>query len=718
MPIGLTDEQRALAEAISDWAGDASMTEVVRDTGATRSGRLEDVWQQAAKLGVVAVALPEQVGGGGGSLVDLACALEACARALVPGPLLSTAVAATMLTEQPEHPLSRQVLPGISGGSLTIALGPDPGDMRLEDQQLTGRMGVVWDAGSASHLLLSVGEDTWCLVDAGAEGVTVEPGESLDLSRSVGAVRLEDAPTMGEPVTLDRERVRQVALTLAAAEAAGLAGWALDTAVAYAKVREQFGRTIGSFQAVKHLCAQMLELAESVTAVAADAAAAYDEDPAQLAFASAIAGAVALDAAVENTKEAIQVLGGIGFTWEHDAHLYLRRAVANRQLLGGGDRWRMGVAEMALGGQRRAAQLDVDDADMSRAELRAEVEQIAALGESDRRMGLAESGLLAPHWPAPYGRAAGPVEQLVIDEELAAARVERPDLAIAGWAVPTILEHGTDQQKERFVRPTLRGEVVWCQLFSEPGAGSDLASLRTRAERVEEGWRLSGQKVWTSLATEAQWGICLARTDPDAPRHKGITYFLVDMSADGIDIRPLREMTGDAVFNEVFLDGVLVPDDCVVGEVNGGWRLARTTLVNERVAMSGSSLGTSVERLLRVLAERDDVGEALRLRVGGAVADAGTVRALATRAILRSIEGRGPGPESSVQKLVGVRHRQNAAELAFEVLGPEALLGGEVADAAAHELLLTRCLSIAGGTTQVLRNVAAERILGLPRDPG
>ena len=172
----------------------------------------------------------------------------------------------------------------------------------------------------------------------------------------------------------------------------------------------------------------------------------------------------------------------------------------------------------------------------------------------------------------------------------------RPDIVIAGWALPTILEHGTDEQRERFVRPSLLGELVWCQLFSEPGAGSDLASLRTRAEQVDGGWRLTGQKVWNSVAERADWGICLARTDPDAPKHKGITYFLVDMRRPGIDVRPLREITGEALFNEVFLDDVFVPDDCVVGELDDGWKLARTTLANERVAMATTRLSKSAER--------------------------------------------------------------------------------------------------------------------------
>jgi alkylation response protein AidB-like acyl-CoA dehydrogenase len=589
---------------------------------------------------------------------------------------------------------------------------------------VSGTVPVAADLGSATHLLLGAasGEsETWFVVPVDGAGVTTVLASSApDLSRTVGSVLLRDVRVESDArLEVAPGRVRDLLTVLAAAEASGTARWALRTAVEYAGVREQFGRKIGSFQAIKHLCAQMLERAESATAVAWGAACAHDEEPAQLSFAGAVAGVVALDAAVENAKDCIQVLGGIGFTWEHDAHLYLRRALGTRQLLGGTDRLRGAVADLALDGLRRSLHIELGgDAEELRASVRADVERVRAAEGDARRTALAEAGLIAPHWPPPYGRGADPSTQLVIDQELTAAGITRPDLKIGGWAAPTILEHGTEAQKERFVASTLRGDIVWCQLFSEPGAGSDLASLRTKAERGEGGWRLTGQKVWTSLATAADWGICLARTNAEAPQHKGITYFLVDMRSEGIEIRPLREITGEAVFNEVFLDGVFVPDDCVVGDVDDGWKLARTTLANERVAMSGSSLGVSVERALRVLrrsgAADVDLGVE-RARAGAAVADAVTVSMLGARSTLRSLAGQGPGAESSVQKLLGVRHRQEAAELAYELLGSDALAGAEEAPAALHELLLTRCLSIAGGTTQVLRNVAGERILGLPR---
>src|SRR6185295_10701098 len=235
------------------------------------------------------------------------------------------------------------------------------------------------------------------------------------------------------------------------------------------------------------------------------------------------------------------------------------------------------------------------------------------------------------------------------------------------------------EQQERWVRPTLHGEIAWCQLFSEPEAGSDLAALTTRATRSDGGWLLKGQKVWTSLAKEADWGICLARTDPDAPKHLGITCFIVDMRTPGIDIRPLRELTGLAMFNEVFFDDVFVPDDAVIGEVDGGWPLARTTLANERVAMgSGSSFGGGIEALLGLIKDRftftDDNGQrAIKTPdgLGELVAEAHTVALLGLRSTHRSVTGAKPGPEASVRKLLGVEHDQRTQEFGLELLGPE-----------------------------------------------
>lgn len=696
MSLGITDEHVELAASLRRWAAGLGAVAAVRAAEGEPDEHFADVWKAAVEMGVPTIGLPEAAGGGGGSVLDVAVALEACAHELVPGPLLGAALAAWLLGESP----------------VAAAVG----DGARVGVAVVGE--AVWDAPGATHVLLPGDGDAWYVLPRA--DVAVTPVVGLDLSRRYGVPEAPDGVEAGVRVEgLTAGLVRRAAVTLGAAEAAGVARWCLETAVEHAKVREQFGRPIGSFQAVKHLCAEMLETAEAVTAAAWDVAAAAPASPggaddAQWAFAADVAEAVCFDGAVEVAKSCIQVLGGIGFTFEHDAHLYLRRALSLRGLLADGHAAAR-LAARAVDGVRRRVELDLEGRDEPvRAEVRARVAEIAAAPDDRRRAALVEAGYLAPHWPAPHGLGADAVTQLVIDQELARAGVERPDLVIAGWAVPTILAHGTEEQRERFVRPSLLGELVWCQLFSEPGSGSDLASLRTRATKVEGGWRLSGQKVWTSMAERADWGICLARTDPDVPQHRGISYFLVEMRSPGIEVRPLREITGRSLFNEVFLDDVLVPDDCLVGEPGDGWRLARTTLANERVAMASSRLGLSTERAVELVAS-GAARDSDRARVGQAVALSTVCSVLGVRATLRSLAGQGPGAESSVAKLLGVRSRQDAAELVVALHGERGVLGGPDVAADVEEMLNTRCLSIAGGTTQVLRNVAAERILGLPR---
>ncbi len=684
MPIGISDDHVELADAFGKWAGSLGGIEAARRAEDDPVAEFAEVTASVDEMGLLGITAD------GGSLTDLAVALETCAGALLPGPLLGSAIASVVLAEP--------------AGPVALCLDGS----------------VIHDAPGSAQALVVV-DDEVRLVPL--EGVDLTPGANPDLTRrtSLGDLTAVEGTVVPD---LTPARLRALVITLAAAEASGVARWCLDTAVEYAGMREQFGKKIGGFQAIKHLCAEMLETSESVTAAAWDAARAVTDDEAQHEFATLVAGTVCFDGAVQVAKDCIQVLGGIGFTFEHESHFYLRRAVALRALVGASSTYAARLADLAASGARRHLQVDLDGVDDGRrADIRAEAERIAALPEDEQRAALAESGYLTPHWPAPHGLGADPVTQLLIDEELAEAGVHRPDLKIGAWAAPTVIAHGNDAQRDRFVGPTLRGEISWCQLFSEPGAGSDLASLRTKAVRVStgsttgSGWRLTGQKVWTSLAQSADWGICLARTNPDVKQHAGITYFLVDMKSEGIEIRPLRELTGEAMFNEVFLDDVFVPDELVVGEVDGGWKLARTTLANERVAMAGSHLGDSPERAVALLASGElAAGETeARSEIGRAVAWATVVSLLATRSTLRSLEGQGPGPESSVAKLVGVRSRQDSAELVVTLLGDRLFTGDDLAREALHEQLMTRCLSIAGGTTQVLRNVAGERILGLPR---
>lgn len=340
---------------------------------------------------------------------------------------------------------------------------------------------------------------------------------------------------------------------------------------------------------------------------------------------------------------------------------------------------------------------------------------------------LAEAGLVAPHWPRPWGLDADPIHQLIIDDELRRAGVGRPQNMIGiGWAGPTILHAGTQEQKDRYLFPLLAAEEIWCQLFSEPGAGSDLADLGTRAERDGDEWVVNGQKIWTSLAQYSQFGILIARTNPDAPKHQGISYFVCPMNTPGIEIRPIVEMTGSALFNEVFFTDVRLPADALVGEVDRGWSLAKVTLGNERVSLSGGGAlwgsGPTAANLFRVVREAGGVSDPhLRQRLAQVYVIDEILRLIRLRSVSAAIKGEPPGPEASVRKLIADEHGQRIMELAKDLAGTGGLLsdigplGGSV-DLWHYGYLFARALTIGGGTTQVQRNILAEAVLGLPHD--
>jgi alkylation response protein AidB-like acyl-CoA dehydrogenase len=360
---------------------------------------------------------------------------------------------------------------------------------------------------------------------------------------------------------------------------------------------------------------------------------------------------------------------------------------------------------------------------------------------------LALAGYVAPHWPRPWGLGADPVAQLVIDEEMRRSGVRRPSNQIGiGWAGPTIIHAGTDEQKERYLLPLLAGEEIWCQLFSEPGAGSDLAGLSTRAVRDGDEWVVNGQKVWTSFAHVAAFGILLARTEPDAPKHQGISYFICPMDAPGVTIRPIIDMTGDHAFNEVFLDDVRLPAANLVGDVNGGWALAKVTLGNERVSLSGEGSlwgqGPTAGDLVDLVRRRGGTADPhLRQELTRVWSEAEILRLIRLRTVSAAVSGRPPGPEASVRKALADDHGQHVMEAAKRVAGMRGLLAeaGPVPDVRsepagagpagagtasfdwpelvwAKGYLFSRALTVGGGTSEVQRNIIAERVLGLPHD--
>jgi len=355
------------------------------------------------------------------------------------------------------------------------------------------------------------------------------------------------------------------------------------------------------------------------------------------------------------------------------------------------------------------------------------------------------SGLVVPTWPVAYGGLdVAPAMAKLIEAELAPFNLGRLNPLGLNLAAPALFAHGTDEQRQRFLPPLVRNEEVWCQLFSEPGAGSDLASLATRAERDGDEWRLTGQKVWTTWAHVSDFGVALARTDPEVPKRKGITYFLVDLHQPGVEVRPLRHITGEVDFNEVFLDGARVPDAQRVGAIGDGWRVANATLSGERQMVSGSGSG-GVDRIGGSGAERlvrDAAGAG-----GGAWAD--PVRRQALMRVLSEERirgwtnqrvrsglkaGRPPGPESSIGKVHQGALNQRIQLLAVDVLGPDAMAwvagagdgDGDAPAAHAYDeslpfavkgMLRSRANTIEGGTTEVNKNIVAERVLGLPREP-
>ena len=338
---------------------------------------------------------------------------------------------------------------------------------------------------------------------------------------------------------------------------------------------------------------------------------------------------------------------------------------------------------------------------------------------------LAEAGLVVPHWPAPWGLAASAIDQLAIDDLLRSAGIRRPINPIGiGWAGPTLLAAGTDEQKARWLPRLLSGEDFWCQLFSEPDAGSDLSALTTSAVRDGDEWVVTGQKVWTSYAHVARWGILLARTDGEAERHHGITYFVCPMDAEGIDIRPLVDMTGDHAFNEVYLDEVRIPADHVIGDVNDGWRLAKVTLANERVSLSGEGLlwgmGPTLDDLLEAVHRRSEVLRPVeRDRLVRLWVQAETLRALKLRLISAAVAGRTPGPEASVRKALADDLGREVMNLALDLLGLDGLVTQPPQSDAqvwTHGFTYSQALTIGGGTSVVQRNIIAEKVLGLPRD--
>lgn len=755
------EDAEGLRSVVREFLEKTSGEAEVRRLMETATGHDDAVWKQAAAIGLQGLAIAERHGGSGATPVELGVVFEEMGRALFPGPFFATvALAATALQEIDDD----QYLPGIAAGDTLATLawaGPSPEVSMLRAEPagqvtpwaITGTAGIVVDGASADLLVVAArtppGTGMFAVV-GDAAGLDRVPLVSLDETRKLAELRFDATPArlLATDATAALRRASDLAALFLAAEQLGGAQKVLDTAVDYAGTRVQFGRAIGSFQAIKHRCADLLIEAESARSTVYHGLWAAVNDPAGLPVSAALARAVTCDAYQRIAAENIQIHGGIGFTWEHSAHLYFKRARSSRLLLGSPAAARSRLAELvAVTDAAPTSDVTESEGDEETASIDDAVARFLhehpvpdpADREADRQFRQArfDAGLAVIHFSEGHGgRGLDPAAQARVEDLFvhagAADHIERNIIGL-GMAMPTIHAHGTEHQKGRYLRPCFSGAEIWCQLFSEPGAGSDLAALATRAVRDGEDFVVNGQKVWTSLGHVANFGLLLARTDPDVPKHRGLTYFVLDMSTPGVEVRPLRQLTGEAEFNEVYLTDVRVPALNVLGEVGQGWQVAMTTLANERVTLGRrriergeGPIGQAVE-LYREAAAQGWVDAAVTERLMLLWVRAEAARLTNVRAAAQS--GRAPGPEGSIAKLQMAELNKAIYELCVDLCGEAGLLIDGYTERATEgtavhggkdvrkAYLRSLANSIEGGTSEVMRTILGERVLGLPPEP-
>ncbi|MFA5565524.1 MAG: acyl-CoA dehydrogenase [Acidimicrobiia bacterium] len=714
MSIAISEDHKALAETAADFLTNRGAIRAARTLLETPDEPITELWGEMVAMGWPGLHIPEEYGGSGYSLEELVVVIEQTGREVTPGPLVPTTIASAVIDAVADEATKARLLPGLVDGSLLGGIGLG-GSVSANGDKVSGDAGTVLGGGLANIIVVPTGADL-AIVEVGA-GTSVENPPNLDPTRRSARVSFDGAEATvvagGAQALVDLARV------ILAAEATGLAAASTDQGAQYAKERLQFGRVIGTYQAVKHHCANMAVATELATSAVWDAAKAAATGGDVFTFTAATAASLAADAAYLCANLNTQVHGGIAITWEHDAHLNMRRSIVLGSIIRPDDA-AADLVDLTRKGVSRGKEVELpEEAEPIRAEVQAFIAEHQALPEAEQKANLIDSGYAFAHWPAPYGRNAGPIEQLVIEQEFAKAGIQRPNLGITGWNILTLVQYATQDQLDRWVMPALNQEVIWCQLFSEPDAGSDAAGVKTKATRVDGGWLVNGQKVWTSGAHLSSFGLATVRTNPDVPKHDGITMMVIDMHAEGVEVRPLRQTSGDSGFNEVFFTDVFVPDDDVVGPVDGGWTVARATLGNESVSIGGGQGGMSVPPSMLVETfdahpERLDGGAA---RLGRYIAKNQAIGLLNLRAVNRAVAGAGPGPEGAMTKLILSELGHESAAFIAEMNGPDTAFTDGLGAIGHGLFMMHRGMSIAGGTSEIKRNQIGERILGLPRDP-
>jgi len=719
-------------------------------------------WASMVDMGWTAIPFPEEAGGSGLGLAEQAVLFEELGRALCPGPYFSSmALAAPLIADQPD--VARRVIDG--SAVVTVAWAEPDGCQSLCDltavtcraEQRAGTWTVrgvkvaVPDASAATEaVVVASGPDGPGLFIVGliGSGATIEPVYSLDGTRRSYRVVFDDASAdlLAGPEQAARllARARSWALTAAAYEGIGVGARVLNEIVDYAGSRYQFRKPIGSFQAVSGPLADAYVEIELARALAEWAVRAVDADDPDAAVAASAAKAAGAEVALRTVERAIQVAGAIGFTWEYHLHRFLRRGAWLNAFEGGASLHRAAVAGALLdrsAAPRSVELLDDEEAAAFRSSVRqwvdenlptaergaALVRSLDAYEETKEawRRELCATGNLVAHWPVEYGgRGAPDVVTAIFREEALRAhpRVSHGDCGV-DLVAPLLMRYGTEEQKERYLEPIRTEREIWAQGFSEPDAGSDLASLATRAVEVGDEWVLNGTKTWSTYSPVADWLLVLARTDPEATRHRGISCFLVDARSPGIEIRPIRDIAGTLEFGEVFFTDVHVPAANMLGGRNEGWSVAIATLAHERVIESYEDigeLGFVFDRLLDLLRERPAGGVDARLRdrVASLWCRLQAVRLVQYQCVLALDVSGVPPTQSEIVKLVWSEVAQEVTRLGVEEFAtrpPESEEADTVAAFWHWWYLVSRSLTIYAGTSEIIRSVVAERVLGLPR---
>ncbi|MDZ4268516.1 MAG: acyl-CoA dehydrogenase [Mycobacterium sp.] len=742
MTIGLTPEQQQLAEAVAQFAARHAPIEKTRKTfDALAAGELPPWWEDFVANGFHAVHLPEDVGGQGGTLTDTACVIEAAATALLPGPVVPTVTAGAVAMLADDTPDTRTLLGRLADGVSAAVILPDGRGLRATSTDagwvVSGASTATLGLCSAQVILVAAaaGDRTvWFVLDPSHPEVGIDVLNGTDKTTDVGLLRLDGYRCALDSVLtgIDDERARSLAVALTACAASGAVRWCVDAVTAHLRTREQFGRPIGTFQALQHQAAMLLVNSELATSAAWDAVRSASEGPVQNRIAAAGAALMAVAPAPELVLDTLTMFGAIGYTWEHDLHLYWRKTTSLAASIGPTGRFAETLGELTrtesrdvavkLGDVdaefRRGVAAVLDEARTLRNDRPGRQGDYENLATGPQRTLIADAGLIAPHWPRPWGVNASQLQMLIIDEEFARRPdLVRPSLGIAEWILPTLISSASESLQQRFIPPTQRGELGWCQLFSEPGAGSDLASLTTRATKVDGGWRINGHKIWTSSAHTADFGALLARTDPDAAKHRGLGYFIVDMRSEGIELQRIRQATGEAHFNEVFLTDVFVPDEMLLGGPTDGWSQAIATMAQERVAISGY-VNFDRASILRRLADEEGPDHARVLSaLGEADAYANAIKVLAVREVLRLLDGQAAGPASSIAKVAMNVMLRRTFKATLELTAPSALVENPVPPlpVVIEPYFHLPAELIGGGTKEIQLNIIAQMILGLPR---